>query len=127
MNHLSPKCLFGLRPHFLTVRENLAWSYKFENCCCWGSYTFVLYFILSMKYSSYPQHPQYFIFSIKYFIEFLNFLRFESLEKYRKISESLEKFQLTVMHLKPFKSRLRFTRFARKMHFSPFLNSEFRN
>ena len=22
---------------FLTVRENLARSYKFENCCCWGS------------------------------------------------------------------------------------------
>ena len=62
--------------------------------------TLVLFFILSMKYSSYPQYfifsikyfifsMKYFIFSIKYFIEFMNFLRFESLEKSQKVSESL--------------------------------------
>ena len=62
--------------------------------------TLVLFFILSMKYSSYPQYfifsmkyfifsMKYFIFSIKYFIEFMNFLRFESLEMSQKVSKSL--------------------------------------
>ena len=26
---------------FLTMREYLAGSYKFENCCCWGSFYFI--------------------------------------------------------------------------------------
>ena len=65
--------------------------------------------------SSYPWTMKYFICSIKHFIDFMNFLRSESLEKSQKVSEnlgksrkileSLRKFQLTVMHLKSFKSR----------------------
>ena len=62
--------------------------------------TLVLFIILSMKYSSYPQYfifsmkhfifsMKYFIFSIKYFMEFLQFLRFERLEKSQRVSESL--------------------------------------
>ena len=40
-------------------------------------------------------------------IGFMKFLRFESLEKSRKVSESLQNVKFTVMHLKPFQSRLR--------------------
>ena len=48
-----------------------------------------------------------FMFFIKHFIEFMNCLRFESLEKFQFVSKSLGKFQLTVMHLKAFESRLK--------------------
>ena len=55
--------LFLPSTNFLTVRENLARSYKLENCCC-CSWDFTL--ILHLIHEN-PSYPQYFVFSIKYF------------------------------------------------------------
>ena len=108
---------------FLTGRENLARFYKFENCCCCCDFVqvqvyyeqfnhFMNWLIVkcTMNNSVILWRIQwyyvfYFVILLTIKLNFrrvlkLKFLIFESLER------SLKTRKFTVMHLKPFKSRL---------------------
>ena len=132
--------IYSLSP-FLTVRDNLARSENLKIVVVVLG-TLLLFFILSMKYSSYPQYfifsmkyfifsmkyfifsmkyfifsMKYFIFSIKYFIEFMNFLRFESLEKSRKVSENIGKSRKVSTHGHALKASRFILYFQKKLFF----------
>ena len=117
---------------FLTVRENLARSYKFENCCCCWDFTLLLHGkhqilhgkhqilhgkhqvlhgmhqVLHGKHQILHGKHQVLIFYIVLHLVhevFVLSLVFHRIDRSFKSLEKSPKFQLTVMHLKPFKSR----------------------